>query len=67
MTLVCIVCDVAKPTAEDVRTPSMCMECARVTGNRRVARDSEAIAPGSCMTFGEQRSLWVLSAGERMS
>lgn len=58
MRLVCVICDREKPTAEAVATPSTCIDCGRVTGNREVASDGQVIAPGSAMTFREQREVF---------
>jgi hypothetical protein len=58
MKLVCVICDRAKPFAEAVATPSTCVDCGRVTGNRAVGEDTQFIAPGSIMTFREQREVY---------
>lgn len=56
--IVCLICDVAKPSTSHVTDVDHCDGCGRKTANREVASDTALIAPGSALRFREQRELY---------
>lgn len=64
--IVCIVCDTAKPLADRVTDRDFCGVCDKATGNRSVGDDTETIAPWSTLTYAEQRALYGQARRDRV-